>query len=719
MKNKLKNINEEILRIKSLFTEERLYGNYEENLLLEQGIGRRLADALSAADSSVVKAVKNIDPKIATNFLETEIDTFDDLIKHFNTYKSVWKSMGMNWDTINDGLLFLNKSSKSGLIKQIPEDEMLQFINDLPTDGDLRGMVFDLWKESKGVPPPKRKPSPPVVITKSKNGENVLHTIEGKNADGSDNIKTYELRDNGDIVEDLNYNKTDAQKDIDDFFGETDGTSGSVNIKSDEFDANGNPDNIKGEIISAIEEGFNKIIGKGGKQIDADQVIKEIDNGKVLMIRQPDGSIKVINTVELIEVTIDEFGNVTNVKSIGTKDTTPTGSPVKDGGKSTDITDGGKSTDITDGGDGTYSKSSKFNIKISEVVGQGFRWTFPTASQILKYVSILGPGRKFYSKPRFSFVDRIPGAGDTAQYLKSGSKVGIELPTRLIAEQVALITLVGMYKSFERGELPKDESVIATATADYWNTKIWRYHPINWVPNALVWAYEDAGNIRNDAYASCRSKCEQKMKPEEVTNSSCFKDCKSEVDKFFDKMDELKKSLKEFRETYVELMNINEWDQERIERFCNTELAEKQEKLRKMRESLTNLDKDIEERFKDSKLKEKQWIPSIVNALNNYIPGLPELPTYEEMIDKVIPKSEVDGKPLRAADIQELENKLNQACAEYNNKKREIEDDLLVDPDNNPTNDIPLDTNRTKEEEDNLEELFGSVKVIVEPIEIV
>ncbi len=75
-----------------------------------------------------------------------DVKSFDDLVKHFNTYKSIWKSNGMDWDKINDGLLFLNKSSKDGFIKQIPENEMLQFINDLPNHYDLRGIVFDLWK---------------------------------------------------------------------------------------------------------------------------------------------------------------------------------------------------------------------------------------------------------------------------------------------------------------------------------------------------------------------------------------------------------------------------------------------------------------------------------------------------------------------------------------------------------------------------------------------
>ena len=68
-------------------------------------------------------------------------------------------------------------------------------------------------------------------------------------------------------------------------------------------------------------------------------------------------------------------------------------------------------------------------------------------------------------------------------------------------------------------------------------------------------------------------------------------------------------------------------------------------------------------------------------------------------------------------DIQDLENKLNSACADYWNKKRDIQDEI-VDPDDE--NEEPIDTlNVDPEVEKNIEDMFGSIDVIVEPIEIV
>ena len=150
MKKKYSDLNEEVNRIKSLFTEERLYGNLKQNkLLTEQPVARRLADALEVSSSAVSKGIKNIDSKLATNFLNSEISTFNDLAKHLNEYKSLWRAMGIDWDRANEAILALKRYSDTGFLKTADDNLILQVINDLPVEGDLRGMVFDLWKESK------------------------------------------------------------------------------------------------------------------------------------------------------------------------------------------------------------------------------------------------------------------------------------------------------------------------------------------------------------------------------------------------------------------------------------------------------------------------------------------------------------------------------------------------------------------------------------------
>ena len=282
MKKKYTNLNEEIHRIKSLFNEERLYGNLKEKkLLTEQGIARRLSDALDTASTSISKAIKNIDYKLATNFLNSEISTFNDLAKHLNEYKSLWRAMGIDWERANDAILALKRYSDTGFLKTADDKLILQIINDLPVEGDLRGMVFDLWKDSKGKYTPPKTKNQTIIVSKSKSGENVIHKVE--TVAGKEKIETYTIEGDG-IKKDDSYDINRASEEVNSHFDGTDSDSsaGSTKVTTDEMNANGNPDNIKGEIISAIEEGFNKISGNGGKSMKVGQLVEEIENGKVL-----------------------------------------------------------------------------------------------------------------------------------------------------------------------------------------------------------------------------------------------------------------------------------------------------------------------------------------------------------------------------------------------------------------------------------------------------
>ena len=723
MKKKYINLNEEINRMKSLFNDSRVHGNINESLLLtEQGVGRRIADALYSAGSSVAKAIKNVDPKLATNFLNSEIKNLDDLARHLNDYKSLWKSMGIDWDYANDVVVSLYRYQKKGILKNISDSDMLAIINDLPRQGDLRGMVFDLWKESKGSYIPPKTKSQTIVVTKGVDGQNVIHKVD---TDSGGKIETYKVDDNG-ITKDSNYDQKLASDEVNAYFDGSDGSVGTTKITTDEINSLGNPDVIKGEIIEAIEKGFDNLGKKTGKEMSQDQVLKEIDGGKVLMVKTGDGKIKIINTVEMIELTLDDAGNVISQKSLKTVDATPTKSPVRDeGGNTVNPSDSDSPITQTSVVDNKSGKKRNFGSNIAGVVGQGFRWTFPTASQGLKIVSLLGPGRKFYSKSRFSFVDYIPGSGDYADFTKGALKVFPELPVRLVAEQIALITLYEGYKTYQRGGVPKDESIIVTALSDYWKSDIWKYHPIGILPSGLAYIYQDLADLRNDAYSGCRANCEKEMSTDEVTNSECFKTCKDKVDSLFNKIDDFKNELKEFQKEYTTLNNIGEWKQQDIEDFCEDKdgkATKIRERITKLKTSIENLETEVNTQFNsgDSNIENKEWMISIVSLFKKVLPGLPDLPTKDELMEKLLPKTTVDGQPLNVQKLVDLENKLDKACADYWAKKRSNDGEnggstIIVNPDENQQEINP----DNKMDDADFDNMFGQIDVVIEPINIV
>jgi hypothetical protein len=583
-------------------------------------------------------------------------------------------------------------------------------------------MVFDLWKESKGSYIPPKTKSQTIVVTKGVDGQNVIHKVD---TDSGGKIETYKVDDNG-ITKDNNYDQKLASDEVNAYFDGSDGSVGTTKVTTDEINSLGNPDVIKGEIIDAIEKGFDNLGKKTGKEMSQDQVLKEIDGGKVLMVKTGDGKIKIINTVEMVELTLDESGNVINQRSLKPVDTTPTKSPIKDdSGNIIEPNDSDTPVTQTSVVDNTDGKKRNFGSNIAGVVGQGFRWTFPTASQGLKIISLVGPGRKFYSKQRFSFVDYIPGSGDYADFTKGGIKATVELPARLVAEQIALITLYEGYKTYQRGGIPKDESLIVTALEDYWQSSIWKYHPIGIIPHMLVDVYEDLADLRKDAYSGCRARCEKEMAAEEVTNSECFKNCKEKVDSLFNKIDEFKNELKEFQTEYTTLNNINEWKQQDIEDFCNDKEGKAtkiRERITKLKTSIENLETEVDTQFNtgDSNIENKEWMVSVIDLFKKVIPGLPDLPTKEQLMEKLLPKTTVDGQPLNVQKLVELENKLDQACADYWAKKRnldseESESTIITDPDEENT---PMNPNDGYDKED-VENIYGSIEVVIEPIQIV
>jgi hypothetical protein len=119
MKNKMKNINEEINRIKSLFTEERLYGNLvEKEVITEQGrkvlkLGRRMWDDAITAMKKANKSIPTI-PQATKDKFFTALDNvkkLDDMktIVQNREFDQMWKIMGLKKTQIDNVDLVLTR----------------------------------------------------------------------------------------------------------------------------------------------------------------------------------------------------------------------------------------------------------------------------------------------------------------------------------------------------------------------------------------------------------------------------------------------------------------------------------------------------------------------------------------------------------------------------------------------------------------------------------
>ena len=159
MRNRHKNLNEQIIRMKSLFTEERLYGNLVETvlktktLITEQGGKRRVFQNLKRAFSL---GLKSIDPKILTNFLNFKIVDLGDFAKHLDEYYNVWVGSiipaHVNFKGMKDLVKEIDVKIKTDpeWIKKIPYEKWVSIAKMFPKEGGVQETVINLMLEAAG-----------------------------------------------------------------------------------------------------------------------------------------------------------------------------------------------------------------------------------------------------------------------------------------------------------------------------------------------------------------------------------------------------------------------------------------------------------------------------------------------------------------------------------------------------------------------------------------
>jgi len=163
MRKKYNTLSEEINRMKSLFTEERLYGNLvDKPLLTEANIYKFLGKAFSNASGP---AVRSLGAARVNKALSTAINDFSGLSKHLDDFDDVWKAIGISDVKMNQtkGVIKnLGDIEKLGKLKEwdiyaeITEGGF-RIIDYIPATGGLREMTMLKYLDATGILPPPSK----------------------------------------------------------------------------------------------------------------------------------------------------------------------------------------------------------------------------------------------------------------------------------------------------------------------------------------------------------------------------------------------------------------------------------------------------------------------------------------------------------------------------------------------------------------------------------
>ena len=146
----MKNLNEELERIKLLFGESLLYGNLNNNssILSEQRYFRRIWDDFRTKSPNIVK---NFDDVSIRRFTDTDIKSLDDVFKHIDDNVALWKSIGLTDQEIKRIKTFKKKildENKPNILFSETSQPGIYFFDLIPKEGGIRGEVF-YWFSKK------------------------------------------------------------------------------------------------------------------------------------------------------------------------------------------------------------------------------------------------------------------------------------------------------------------------------------------------------------------------------------------------------------------------------------------------------------------------------------------------------------------------------------------------------------------------------------------
>lgn len=148
MKKKYTNLNEQISRMKSIFNDDRLYGNLNEKELVSEQ--RKIFDLLDKSLLTILKKSDNIVKY--QKFVSTELNDVNDILKSIDEFENFWKKIlpKTNLEDLKVKLNKIDKAYKNGKLGKVSEEDLLdQVLPAFPGKGGVRDVIYDMWVKAK------------------------------------------------------------------------------------------------------------------------------------------------------------------------------------------------------------------------------------------------------------------------------------------------------------------------------------------------------------------------------------------------------------------------------------------------------------------------------------------------------------------------------------------------------------------------------------------
>jgi len=643
---KLKNLNEEIARIKSLFSEERLYGNIEEPKLVVEQLKKVMRDVLSA----VGPTLKSFDPKLLTKFKNADFSSFDVVSKHLNEFDVIWEAIVKNPKKLESAKEIFNlfagvnagKSSKYKNVGEIPEEVFSNYLTGIPKEGGLREQFIDLWLVSKNKTPETNVNPPNVSNIVFKKGDDLI--IHEKNLDSGE-IVSYKVKEDGNL-ETIKYDKSEAS---DDFIKSPEHKSSETldggKVTTTEPISTKNIDDLEVKILDEINLAA-KNVDNTPKQVTLKDLKTHMKENKgVLFFRGKDGKLHIINPdkIDTWDIILKDVDGVTTIDSIELKIKSTGGEEVKPKG---------------------WAK--KWLSSVSSQKFTPLRYLFPQSSFVLKKLNwVLKTSNiadtKLWDKPRFTVAPKNVGDDFINKLAKRPVRVAENI-IRLGVENLFYGYVYGTVKDYQRSDSITDMTGNPIKyVQDWFNSDLIGYQPIlllftglsSMVNNLSFWDNLEQG---------CVNKCEkQGISSSKVKSSKCYLNCQKKNEELKGSYDKMLVSLEKYGDLLKEIEDLKNKGPEEMKKFCEEGKGGQREKLTTELMNIKDTQKDINEKVKNI-TSDSKWFELIYTKATDKLKDIGVMDKGGDVVGDVVGELKVGDEKFNESNIDELINKINNHC---------------------------------------------------------